>query len=201
MGKSDMIIEAVISVIQKENFRTMKTAEIAKRAGVAEGTLYRYFKNKKELFIEALKKVISKEIEIIYKGISEEKKIKENINILVNNFYEFKLKGQDYQNFINKAYAEIDDEDIKKILHVELENDLKRLRNILEWGVKKKEISLKSEYIDVITIGFRGMAEYFCKRYSGNDFGEELKKEVEKVGEVFYAMITGIQENKSSKIQ
>lgn len=43
------ILEAAIDVISEKGFHGAKTSEIAKRAGVAEGTIFRYFKIKKDL--------------------------------------------------------------------------------------------------------------------------------------------------------
>lgn len=47
--KKIQILNAAISVFSKRGFRASKTKEIAKQAGVAEGTIFRYFKNKDAL--------------------------------------------------------------------------------------------------------------------------------------------------------
>lgn len=44
------IIEAAIEVFSKKDFQTASISEIAQRAGVADGTIYQYFKNKEDLF-------------------------------------------------------------------------------------------------------------------------------------------------------
>jgi AcrR family transcriptional regulator len=46
------IILASIDVFSRTNYEKATTALIAKQAGVAEGTLYKYFPSKKELFLE-----------------------------------------------------------------------------------------------------------------------------------------------------
>jgi AcrR family transcriptional regulator len=43
------LIEAAITTLAQEGFDRSTTAKIAKFAGVGEGTLYRYFKNKEDL--------------------------------------------------------------------------------------------------------------------------------------------------------
>ena len=52
--KYELIINSAIELLQTENYQNMKTATIAKGAGIAEGTIYRYFKNKKEIFEEVI---------------------------------------------------------------------------------------------------------------------------------------------------
>jgi AcrR family transcriptional regulator len=48
-GNEQKILEAAIDVFSEKGFSRATTSEIAKRAGVAEGTIFRYFKIKKEL--------------------------------------------------------------------------------------------------------------------------------------------------------
>jgi TetR/AcrR family transcriptional regulator, fatty acid metabolism regulator protein len=48
--KRQAIIEAGIEVFGKKSFQNASISEIAERAGVAEGTIYQYFKNKEDLF-------------------------------------------------------------------------------------------------------------------------------------------------------
>lgn len=48
--KRQAIMEAAIDVFGKNSFQSANISEIARRAGVAEGTIYQYFKNKEDLF-------------------------------------------------------------------------------------------------------------------------------------------------------
>jgi len=50
LAKRQLLIQAAIEVFGKNNFRKASIAEIAKRANVAGGTIYQYFKNKEDLF-------------------------------------------------------------------------------------------------------------------------------------------------------
>lgn len=71
--KKQAIIRAAIEVFSKGNFRSSSISEIARRANVAEGTIYQYFKNKEDLFfsipVEKTKE-FSKELELHLEGIS-----------------------------------------------------------------------------------------------------------------------------------
>lgn len=46
----ELILQAAIEVFGKNNFRDSNIREIAKRADVAEGTIYKYFRDKEDLF-------------------------------------------------------------------------------------------------------------------------------------------------------
>ncbi len=48
--KRQEIIQAAIEVFSASCFENSSISEIARRAGVAEGTIYQYFKNKEDLF-------------------------------------------------------------------------------------------------------------------------------------------------------
>ena len=50
IAKRQTIIQAAIEVFGKKSFRDSSISEIARRASVAEGTIYQYFKNKEDLF-------------------------------------------------------------------------------------------------------------------------------------------------------
>src|SRR6516164_2383920 len=52
--KYQRILDAAIEVIAEHGFFHSRVAEIASRAGVADGTIYLYFKNKDELLMAAI---------------------------------------------------------------------------------------------------------------------------------------------------
>lgn len=61
-GKSEKhhrILEAAIAVIAQKGFFQARVAEIAERAGVADGTIYLYFKNKEQILMAAIDSAFS----------------------------------------------------------------------------------------------------------------------------------------------
>jgi len=48
--KRQLIIDAAIEVFSKNGFQNSTIAQIARKADVAEGTIYQYFRNKEDLF-------------------------------------------------------------------------------------------------------------------------------------------------------
>ena len=49
MSREQDILDAAIKVFAQKGFSAATTSEIAKQAGVAEGTIFRYFKTKKDI--------------------------------------------------------------------------------------------------------------------------------------------------------
>ncbi len=54
IDKKNRIIEAGYALFNEKGMRNTNTAEIAKRAGVSTGIVYRYFEDKHEIFIASL---------------------------------------------------------------------------------------------------------------------------------------------------
>jgi len=50
-AKRDKIIQAAVNVFAEKGFYNSKVSDVASKAGVADGTIYNYFKNKDDLLI------------------------------------------------------------------------------------------------------------------------------------------------------
>jgi AcrR family transcriptional regulator len=56
--RRQQILDAALPIFSRKGFAATTTSEIAKAAGVAEGTIYNYFPTKRELFIAVIKNLI-----------------------------------------------------------------------------------------------------------------------------------------------
>lgn len=65
--KKDKILKAGYKLICEKGYYNTNTAEIAKAAGVSSGIVYRYFKDKKDIFSQA----VQKEAEVLFDFIFE----------------------------------------------------------------------------------------------------------------------------------
>ena len=61
MNKEDLILDTALKIFEKKGFNATTTSEIAREAGIAEGTIFRYFKTKKDI----LRKILIKAIEVL----------------------------------------------------------------------------------------------------------------------------------------
>ena len=63
--KQEDILRAAISVLAVQGFQHTKIRDIAKEAGVADGTIYLYFKNKDELLVRLFEEVMGRVFNIL----------------------------------------------------------------------------------------------------------------------------------------
>ncbi|HVN22652.1 MAG TPA: TetR/AcrR family transcriptional regulator [Syntrophorhabdales bacterium] len=73
-AKKQQILQAAVEAFGRSNFEDASISEIARRAGVAEGTIYQYFKNKQDLFFSIPRektKVFTSKLDGYLEGISD----------------------------------------------------------------------------------------------------------------------------------
>ncbi|MFN7971758.1 MAG: TetR/AcrR family transcriptional regulator [Acidobacteriota bacterium] len=61
--KRRRILEAAVTVFAREGYAGAKVADIAKKAGVADGTIYLYFRSKEELLLTLFEEIVGEFIE------------------------------------------------------------------------------------------------------------------------------------------
>ena len=61
-GVRTQLLDAALSLVAERGYAGCAVAEVATRAGVGTGTVYRYFPNKGELFAEVFRTACSKEV-------------------------------------------------------------------------------------------------------------------------------------------
>jgi AcrR family transcriptional regulator len=68
LSTKDKLLRAAVLLVARDGFGAATTAAIAAEAGVAEGTLYRHFPSKDDLFVEAYRRLKGKVFEQISSG-------------------------------------------------------------------------------------------------------------------------------------
>lgn len=82
-NKKELIINAAIKVFADKGFYTANVADVAKEAGVADGTIYLYFKNKDDLLISLfetkMEEILERFSSLVNSKKSAEKKLRQFI--------------------------------------------------------------------------------------------------------------------------
>lgn len=81
--KYNQIIDAAIVVIAKNGFHASQVSKIAKQAGVADGTIYLYFKNKEDILVSLFKEKMGQFIEKTVQKIQEKNSAEEKLLALI----------------------------------------------------------------------------------------------------------------------
>ncbi|WP_342719510.1 TetR/AcrR family transcriptional regulator [Bacillus paramycoides] len=93
------ILEAAVDMFGEKGYASTSTNEIAKRAGVAEGTIFRYYKTKKDLLLAVVMPTLTKFaapffIQAFAKEVfkSEYKSYEAFLRVVIHNRFEFAKK-------------------------------------------------------------------------------------------------------------
>ncbi|WP_026701447.1 TetR/AcrR family transcriptional regulator [Salibacterium aidingense] len=81
--KYNQIIDAAVRVIAHNGYHQAQVSKIAKEAGVADGTIYLYFKNKEDILISLFEVKMGDFIEQIRARLTEASTIEEQLKLLV----------------------------------------------------------------------------------------------------------------------
>lgn len=150
----DKIIYSALQILEQTNYQSMTTAAIAKRAKIAEGTIYRYFNSKKDILLAMLDEVNDFFVETFFKGIDNSASLMENFNKIGLNFFEKKNELVSLYKVIFKVFSEISDDDVKKKFSNIYERILKKIENLFSSYENSKP--LDSQNIDSIPLPLIG---------------------------------------------
>ncbi|UTR11313.1 TetR family transcriptional regulator [Evansella sp. LMS18] len=81
--KYDQIIEAAVKVIAENGYHNSQVSKIAREAGVADGTIYLYFKNKEDILISLFEKKMGHFVQNSKERLSEETSIEKKLLLLI----------------------------------------------------------------------------------------------------------------------
>lgn len=188
------IIQALAHLLKTKEFSAITTAEIAKKAGVTEGLIYKYFDDKQELLFQVLYELF---ISII-KGINKDL---DNIDNILDQFQSFILASiNSYAN--NRVFARIILLEVRKsprFFTSEAYSLVRKysgiLKKILSQGISdgliKQDISITHLCAMVL-----GTIEHSCLH--GIIFNKEIKAE-EITTNLCSIIFDGICKNRKSK--
>lgn len=134
--KREKIIQSAIQVFAEKGFHEAKISEIAENAGVADGTIYIYFKNKNDILLaiieEETAKITTKLKQNLLALDSPEDKLKKFIELYLTLFYENKGLATLFQNELRRGRELVKDFHSDKLIEYD-----EILREIIEEGQKK----------------------------------------------------------------
>ena len=144
--KKEKIIQSGFELICKKGYYNTNTAEIAKNASVSTGIVYQYFKDKHDIFIEALKKYADN---IFYPMLNiplkefDKKDLDKIVRNMIENFIQnHKLSQSAHEEIMAMAHS---DKDVAFYFHKrEIEMTEKIYDLLVENGFNKKNLMEKS---------------------------------------------------------
>lgn len=125
-NKYDLILRGAIKVFARNGFFNSKVADVAKEAGVADGTVYLYFKNKDDILVSIFNQVVDEALTKGREGLASIDDPIERIKVIVNSHL--------------KLFAS--DRDLAVVFQVEFRSSSKFMEQFSATGVTK--------YLDLI---------------------------------------------------
>ncbi|GIO27761.1 TetR/AcrR family transcriptional regulator [Ornithinibacillus bavariensis] len=81
--KYNLIIDAAVDVIAENGYHGSQVSKIAKKAGVADGTIYLYFKNKEDILVSVFEEKMGQFIEQIASATSQRETASDKLLTLI----------------------------------------------------------------------------------------------------------------------
>ena len=144
--KKEKIIESGFELICEKGYYNTNTAEIAKNARVSTGIIYQYFKDKHDIFIEALKKfadnIFYPMLDIPLKSF-DKNNLNEIVRKMIDNFIQnHKLSQSAHEEIMAMAHS---DKDVAFYFHKrEIEMTEKIYDLLVKNGFNSKNLMEKS---------------------------------------------------------
>lgn len=85
--KYKQIIDAAVIAIAENGYHQAQVSKIAKQAGVADGTIYLYFKNKEDILISVFEEKMSLFVENLREIIKEDQTAKAKLEKMIENHF------------------------------------------------------------------------------------------------------------------
>ncbi|MBT2754515.1 TetR/AcrR family transcriptional regulator [Mesobacillus foraminis] len=138
--KFRQIIDAAVVVIAENGYHQAQVSKIAKQAGVADGTIYLYFKNKEDILISLFQEKMGVFIEIIEEKIEGKDSAAEKLLMLVENH--FKLLSEDHHlAIVTQLELRQSNKELRLKINEVLKGYLMLIDRILIEGIEKGEFS------------------------------------------------------------
>ncbi|API90784.1 MULTISPECIES: TetR/AcrR family transcriptional regulator [Virgibacillus] len=130
--KYNQIIEAAVEVIAENGYHASQVSKIAKKAGVADGTIYLYFKNKEDILISVFEEKMGQFIAHITEAIENKNNADEKLFELIK--LHFRQLSEDHHLAI---VTQLELRQSNPSLRLQINNVLKPYLNVIDSIIKE----------------------------------------------------------------
>ncbi len=110
------ILQATLQIMKEQGLEGTTTRRIADKVGITEPALYRHFRNKKEIVLEALEELSKRPIELLLEAGGEEGTVPERIMRMSETFYNFVMEDPEDALLLFEVMTAARDPDIRNAL-------------------------------------------------------------------------------------
>lgn len=135
--KHQKIIDAAVKVIAHNGYHQAQVAKIAREAGIADGTIYLYFKNKEDILISVFHEKMGLFIKKIEEKIEEKQTAKEKLLLLISLHFSQLQDNYDLA-LLTQLELRQTNKELRMKINTVLHPYLKLIDDILEEGIQQK---------------------------------------------------------------
>ncbi|PEW81162.1 MULTISPECIES: TetR/AcrR family transcriptional regulator [Bacillus cereus group] len=136
--KYNQIIDAAVIVIAEKGYHQAQVSKIAKQAGVADGTIYLYFKNKEDILISLFQEKMGEFVETIRQKTAGIESAVSKLFMLVETHF-LLLSQNDPLAIVTQLELRQSNQDLRLKINEVLKGYLQVMDEILETGIKQGE--------------------------------------------------------------
>jgi len=138
--KYKQIIDAAVITIAENGYHQSQVSKIAKQAGVADGTIYLYFKNKEDLLISLFQEKMGQFVEKLREVIDGKARATEKLYLLIENH--FRILSRDPKlAVVTQLELRQTNRELRAKINGILKNYLRLMDQTLQEGIEKGEFS------------------------------------------------------------
>lgn len=137
--KYQQIIQAALEVIAENGYHASQVSKIAKKANVADGTIYLYFKNKEDILISVFRERMGQFISEIESSIKTENNSTDKLKTLIKMHYK-QLTDSPFLAKVTQLELRQSKPELRREINKVLKSYLDIIDSIIEQGIEEKEI-------------------------------------------------------------
>ncbi|WP_108669369.1 TetR/AcrR family transcriptional regulator [Peribacillus acanthi] len=143
--KYKQIIDAAVIVIAEHGYHQAQVSKIAKQAGVADGTIYLYFKNKEDILISLFQDKMGYFVEKIEEEIKNVSTTSQKLYVLVEKHFSM-LSADPHLAIVTQLEIRQSNKELRHKINEVLKGYLKLVEQILKDGIEKNELRADLNY-------------------------------------------------------
>ena len=137
--KRERILDAAIKVFAKEGFYNARVSQIAELAGVADGTIYLYFKSKDDLLIQLFEDRVERINEKVREAIARKASAVDQLELFISLYFDFIAQDRALAEVITVELRQ-SSKFIKEYKNPKFADFLRILGGLVEEGQKRGEL-------------------------------------------------------------
>ncbi len=136
--KYKQIIDAAVVVIAEYGYHQAQVSKIAKQAGVADGTIYLYFKNKEDILISLFEEKMGEFVKKIEAGMSGVESASDQLAALIQKHFEI-MSEDPHLAIVTQLELRQSNKELRVKINGILKGYLALLDNVLKAGITSGE--------------------------------------------------------------